>query len=284
MNAIAEQILAASDRLSERLAALPPIGDLTALDPTYYCRSAWAEYLQLAARPGCVLIVGMNPGPHGMAQTGVPFTDPLIADSIGPRLTTRPPAPGLPDPVGSWWYHGGHTTSERGRYGLRREESAKRLWPLLREICAPYAAAGPSADKVAEATRRVCSDVLLVNALPICWLDLAGKNVSAEVVEKRASEAVGECLRDLANEWLQAVADILRPVAAIGVGRWARNFVNDLDVDHFNEVPFRDGIKHPSPLAGSEAVWRAAAEPVLRRAVELSRAARGVASAAESAA
>lgn len=267
MNAVAEQILAASDRLSERLAALPPVGDLVALDPTRYCRSAWSAYLRMAARPGCCLIVGMNPGPHGMAQTGVPFTDPHTAVQLRTEgLPWTPPPESWNAPVaGSWAYHGGW----RAAHKMKREESAKRLWGLLREICAPYAAAGPSADKVAEATRRVCRDVLLVNALPICWLDLFGKNVSAEQVEKRAPEAVREGLRDLANEWLQIVVDATRSVAIIGVGRWAREFVSDLDVDHFDEVPFRDGVKHPSPLAGAEQAWRAEAEPVLRRAVDL---------------
>jgi len=271
VNTVADQILAASDRLSERLAALPPVGDLVALDPTRYCRSAWAAYLQMAARLGCVLVVGMNPGPHGMAQTGVPFTDPWIVDELDLQAPRADVPPADIPAVGSW-RHRSHRA--RGVLGSKREESAKRLWPLLREICAPYAAVGPSADKIAEATRRVCNEVLLVNALPICWLDPAGKNVSAEQVEKRAPAQVREGLRDLVNEWLQAVADILRPAAVIGVGRWAREFVTDLDVDHFVEIPFRDGIKHPSPSAGSEAAWRAEAEPILRRAVELSRAAR----------
>lgn len=282
MNTIAEQILAASDRLSERLAALPPVGDLVALDPTRYCRSAWAAYLQMAARPGCVLVVGMNPGPHGMAQTGVPFTDPHIAAELFPSPLT--PAPGMWNErgsVGSWFYHGGHASTPRGRIGLRREQSAQRLWPLLREICAPYAAAGPSADKVAEATRRVCNDVLLVNALPICWLDPAGKNVSAEEVIRRFKvnpEFVGTRLQSEAIHWIDRLVYDLKPAAVLGVGAWANMVVEKATVA-LPHGPSVLKIKHPSPLAGSEAVWRAEAEPVLRRAVELSRAARGVAGA-----
>jgi hypothetical protein len=43
------------------------------------------RYLELAAPGGCkVLFLGMNPGPWGMAQTGVPFgTVPLVRDWLG---------------------------------------------------------------------------------------------------------------------------------------------------------------------------------------------------------
>lgn len=271
MSIIVEQLLAASDRLSERLAALPPCGDLVALDPTRYCRSAWAAYLALAARPGCVLVVGMNPGPHGMAQTGVPFTDPLIARELEMPLGPKPPTVLGPHNVGVWGYHGGWAAGRK----IKREESAKRLWGLLREVCAPYAAAGPSADKIAEATRRVCKDVLLVNALPVCWLTPEGRNVSAEDVDRRARNLK---LRAAAMEWLYSLIGVLEPASIVGVGAWSYSVAAEATTgaDRSTHLEYINRVRHPSPLAGSEESWRAEARPVFERAVALSRAARGV--------
>ena len=43
-------------------------------NPLRYARASHEEYLRRFARPGCeALLLGMNPGPWGMAQTGVPF-------------------------------------------------------------------------------------------------------------------------------------------------------------------------------------------------------------------
>ena len=50
-------------------------------NPLVYAWSAHREYLQrYGAVRGRVLLLGMNPGPWGMAQTGVPFGDVAMVD------------------------------------------------------------------------------------------------------------------------------------------------------------------------------------------------------------
>src|SRR5512134_1117054 len=68
-------LVAIGDALSRRLARLrfgPPVAHV--YDPLGYARAPWREYVRrYGAAPREVLLVGMNPGPFGMAQTGVPF-------------------------------------------------------------------------------------------------------------------------------------------------------------------------------------------------------------------
>lgn len=50
----------------------PPVSHV--YNPLIYAAGPHRQYLQLyGARPKEVVLVGMNPGPWGMAQTGVPF-------------------------------------------------------------------------------------------------------------------------------------------------------------------------------------------------------------------
>ena len=43
-------------------------------NPLEYARAGWEQYVTKYARTGVeAVLVGMNPGPWGMAQTGVPF-------------------------------------------------------------------------------------------------------------------------------------------------------------------------------------------------------------------
>ena len=64
-----------TDDLIEDLRALsfgPPVSHV--YNPLEYARAAYDCYLKrFAAAPKEVVLVGMNPGPWGMAQTGVPF-------------------------------------------------------------------------------------------------------------------------------------------------------------------------------------------------------------------
>ena len=56
----------------------------TVYNPLVYAREPHNRYLELAGRaPKKVIFLGMNPGPWGMAQTGVPFGE--VAAVSAPR-------------------------------------------------------------------------------------------------------------------------------------------------------------------------------------------------------
>ena len=69
------KLSAIADRLSDRLAELSFAEPVTHVyDPTRYARAAHHDYLKRFGRGRKeVVFLGMNPGPWGMAQTGVPF-------------------------------------------------------------------------------------------------------------------------------------------------------------------------------------------------------------------
>src|SRR4051794_32818182 len=92
---IAEELLAAARELSASLASLrlpPPIACV--YDPLQY---AWAPYEAYITRYGAtrkrVLLLGMNPGPFGTMQTGVPFGEvAAVRDWLGLAAPVTRPA------------------------------------------------------------------------------------------------------------------------------------------------------------------------------------------------
>ncbi len=62
-------------------------------NPLSYAWDAHQAYLNLANDAGCrVVLLGMNPGPWGMAQTGVPFGEiAAVRDWLGIDLPVKRP-------------------------------------------------------------------------------------------------------------------------------------------------------------------------------------------------
>lgn len=253
-------VLRASRALDAGLADWTPPAGVLALRPTVYAEPAWERYVRTAARSGCALLVGMNPGPHGMMQTGVPFCDPqtlalLFGEAEAGRLMLGKAKPEI-EP-GSWCVN--RTTAGR------REESARRLWNALREVADPT---GVVSGHVARATQAVPLTFFAINAFPIGLLDAAkGTNVAPSdlKLEREVETAV--------LNWIADLAGILRPACVVSVGGWARDRVITSKYNFCHDAPLLH-ITHPSPRVGSEAAWRAEALPVLRRAHELVQEAR----------
>ena len=69
------ELAAITDALVADLETLrfgPPVTHV--YNPLVYARAAWDQYCARYGRgPKPVLLVGLNPGPFGMAQVGVPF-------------------------------------------------------------------------------------------------------------------------------------------------------------------------------------------------------------------
>lgn len=262
----AEAVLRASHALDAELAAWTPPPGVLALRPTVYAAPAWQRYVRTAARSGCALLVGMNPGPHGMMQTGVPFCDPatlalLVGEDEAGRLMLIKTKPEV-EP-GSWWVN--RTTAGR------REESARRLWNGLREVADPQ---GVVSGHIARATQAVPLTFFAVNAFPIGLLDAAkGTNVAPSDLKLERVPEVEAAIRG----WLGTLLEVLRPACVVSVGGWARDRVCDAGLTASLQVlrhTPRLHVTHPSPRVGSEGAWRAEALPVLQRAHALVQEAR----------
>ena len=114
---IARELALALDELSFDL----PVAYV--YNPLVYARRGFEHYVERYARRGAeVLLVGMNPGPFGMAQTGVPFGDvSMVRDWLAIEERVERPA---------------HEHPRRPVEGFscqRSEVSGTRLWGWARD-------------------------------------------------------------------------------------------------------------------------------------------------------
>lgn len=183
---------------------------------------AWAPhrtYLQRHGRgPREVLFVGMNPGPFGMTQTGVPFGDvTMVRDWLGIEAAVGRPVPEHPRrPVLG--------------FGIGRGEvSGARLWGWARERYAT--------------PERFFRHAFVWNYCPLCFLDDGGRNLTPDKLRSREAR---ERLFAMCDEALAATVAHLRPAVVVGIGRFA--------ADRARPVAEAAGARcgaapHPSPAS-----------------------------------
>jgi single-strand selective monofunctional uracil DNA glycosylase len=175
----------------EKLSFSSPIAYV--YNPLVYARTPHEAYLERwGGSPKEVLLLGMNPGPFGMAQTGVPFGDvALVRDFIG--VTGRVDKPR-------------REHASRPILGFdctRSEVSGSRLWGFAR-------------DRFGSA-ERFFERFFVVNYCPLVFMEESGKNFTPDKLRATEQSALFEaCDRALAR-----IADELRPRHVVGVGAFA---------------------------------------------------------------
>lgn len=183
-----------SRRLSERVGELefgPPVTHV--YNPLVYARAPHERYLTLYGKaPKQALFVGMNPGPFGMAQTGVPFGDVCavrdflrVEGKVGKPLTEHPKRPVL------------------GFECTRSEVSGTRLWGWVRERFQDPAA--------------FFERFFVYNYCPLAFMEESGKNRTPD----KLAPAERQRLYDACDEALRQVCKLLEPRWVIGVGAFA---------------------------------------------------------------
>lgn len=162
---------------------------------------------------GRALFVGMNPGPWGMAQTGVPFADVAwahgwmgIIGEVGqpPRVHPKRPVLGYAstrsDPTGGKFYG----------WAKRRYGTAERFF----------------------------ADFFVVNYCPLLFLDDAGRNVTLAQLRKADLDA----LAPACDAWIRDAIAALRPSIVIPMGSFVESRVREL-AGGTRVHP----VRHPSP-------------------------------------
>lgn len=203
--------------LSTTLAALrfgPPVACV--YDPLTYAWAPHAAYLErFASAPGRVVLLGMNPGPFGMAQTGVPFGDVgMVRDWMGISAPVgKPPQEHPKRPI-------------LGFGCTRSEGSGRRLWGWAR-------------DRYGTPEAFFARYVVL-NYCPLCFVDDGGRNLVPEALPKAEREPlIAAC-----DAALKAALRELRPRAVVGVGTFAEAALRRASPG----VPI-GRILHPSPAS-----------------------------------
>ncbi|PYK69169.1 MAG: single-stranded DNA-binding protein [Verrucomicrobia bacterium] len=162
-----------------------------------------------------VLFLGMNPGPFGMAQTGIPFGEiAAVRDWLGIRATIeRPPDEHPKRPV-------------MGFNCARTEISGQRLWGL-------FAKRFGSADKFFE-------EHLVMNYCPLAFVEKSGRNRTPDKLPGNERTALFEAC----DEHLREIVRILEPEWLIGLGDFAAKRARAVIAD---PLPRIGQILHPSP-------------------------------------
>lgn len=205
-------------------------------NPLEYAWQPHARYLKLYGQGRReVLLVGMNPGPWGMVQTGVPFGDiSMVRDWLkveGP--VARPPNEHAKRPV-------------LGFQCKRSEVSGTRLWGWAR-------------DRYGTA-ERFFSRYYVHNYCPLAFLESGGRNFTPD----KLSAAEQSPLFQVCDDALRAIVKSMRPRAVLGVGKFAANRVQVL-FEH--EVEIVGCLPHPSPAnPAANRGWAKLCETALREA------------------
>ena len=203
-------------------------------NPLAYAWLAHEKYLRkFGAGPKRVLFLGMNPGPFGMAQTGVPFGEvAAVRDWLGIVAPIGRPAPEHPSrPV-------------RGFACERAEVSGQRLWGLF-------------ATRF-ETPAQFFREHFVVNYCPLAFLEKSGRNLTPDKLPARATAK----LYAACDEHLRSVVHILQPEWLVGVG----DFAQQRGTAVFAGTQLKIGkILHPSPASpAANRGWAAQAEAQLR--------------------
>jgi single-strand selective monofunctional uracil DNA glycosylase len=204
-------------------------------NPLVYAREPHELYLtRYGGGRKEAVFVGMNPGPWGMTQTGVPFGE---IDHVRNWL-------GIEGVVGKPVQE--HPKKRVEGFNCRRSEvSGRRLWGLFRERFGT--------------PERFFARFFVVNYCPLLFLDEEGRNITPDKL--KPTERIP--LLAICDQALRREIEYLRPSHVVGVGNFAEARIKvalqGMDIR-------MSKIHHPSPAnPGANNGWR---EIVLRQLQE----------------
>lgn len=185
-------------------------------NPLDYAKDGWLAYCEKYGQPPKrAMLVGMNPGPWGMAQTGVPFG--AVKEVTGwlglhPKIG-KPPVEHPKRPV-------------EGLACTRNEVSGTRVW-------------GWAEQKFGTAD-NFFKNFFVANYCPLIFYAEDAKNITPDKIKPSERGP----LLEICDESLRWLALIVKPQFVIGVGKFAaeraKTALAGMDIATFS-------ITHPSP-------------------------------------
>ena len=222
---VVERLIEAASRLRDDVG---PLGEKlveegridVCYNPLNYAWNVHEEYLRRMGGLGAkTVVLGMNPGPHGMGQMGIPFAaTSVVRDLLGISgiPVNQPNTPDERRPVIGLDYH-------------KEEVSGTRLWGLLSE---QYGDA-----------ESIASRVFLVNHCPLM---LFSGPRATNITPDKIGGGTAKALLERCDEHLSQVVEILEANRVIGVGKFAESRARDALKEQSVEVT---GCWHPSPAS-----------------------------------
>ncbi|XP_030369500.1 single-strand selective monofunctional uracil-DNA glycosylase [Scaptodrosophila lebanonensis] len=171
-----------------------------------------------------IMFIGMNPGPNGMGQTGVPFGNVRTVRDImqlsGEVL--QPPVLHSKRPV-----NGLNCTTE--------EPSGVRLWELFQKL------AGGNLDTFSQ-------QCFVHNFCPLAFFDAGGRNITPSELKAPYKQQV----RDLCLDALEQELRLVQPQIVVAVGDYV---FTTLKRSVYCEAIATFRLPHPSPRALNNTNW-----------------------------
>ncbi len=222
---ITNELILAAERLRERV---EPLGDLLveeglvdySYNPLVYAWELHKAFIRLGGEKGAkTLLLGMNPGPHGMGQMGIPFSATSVVKNLlgingidvsnPKKIHPKRPVLGLDWP--------------------KQEVSGTRLWGVLEEFYGDI--------------DEIFSNVFIVNHCPLMLFN--GERATNITPDKLSGQVINEIL-DACDEHLIKVVEIMNIKKIIGVGKYAEKraliALSHLDIEVTS-------CWHPSPAS-----------------------------------
>ncbi|MBC8514459.1 single-stranded DNA-binding protein [bacterium] len=211
-------LLEVMERLSEAAEGVVVPNDLWVYNPLRHAQTSHNLYLERWGEGKKeVLLVGMNPGPWGMVQTGVPFGSVgMVRDFLGiEEEVFRPEREHPKRPV-------------LGFSCPREEVSGARLWGWVRER---WGRPKPFFERF-----------FVHNLCPLAFMEESGKNLTPNLLPSPSREEIAHVCQTALRE----VVAVLSPEWVVGIGVWAERqaqiALNGLDINIGR-------ILHPSPAS-----------------------------------
>lgn len=203
-------------RRVDRLSFGPPVAFV--YNPLDYARDLHEQYLLRygqAARE--VILLGMNPGPFGMAQTGVPFGDAtMVREFLGLAGEVGQPVQMHPK------------RRVEGLACLRAEVSGSRLWGWARDDFG--------------SAEHFFSRFFVANYCPLVFMEASARNLTPDKLPAAEQEA----LFAVCDQALCETVKVLRPRIVVGIGVFAARRARRVLEGSAVEV---GSILHPSPAS-----------------------------------
>lgn len=214
---IAKRVLRATRKLSKEVSVLEFAEPVTHVyNPLDYAAKSHNDYIARFARAKKrVVFLGMNPGPWGMSQTGVPFGEvSWVRDWLGIEHPVRRPNVEHPKrPV-------------TGFACTRSEVSGSRVWS---HVATHF-----------KTPKRFFAKHYIANYCPLVFMEEGGRNRTPDKLPATEREALFE----ICDRHLVELVDILEPAWVIGIGAFAKKRA---ELALGTAGPKIETILHPSP-------------------------------------
>jgi single-strand selective monofunctional uracil DNA glycosylase len=193
---VIDQIMTAGDELADSLDKLKfksPVA--VTYNPYRYAKESLRIYIEkFAGSEKTILFMGMNPGPWGMAQTGIPFGEvTAVTNWMGIKTNVKKPETEHPKRIVD------------GFECKRSEVSGRRLWNLFAQRF--------------KTAQSFFIDHFVVNYCPLMFMEESGRNLPPDKLPAHEAKP----LQDICDRHLRALTKALKPDWVIGIGVYAEN-------------------------------------------------------------